>query len=335
MPALTPYTDNMFQEATYWPPGVNDGFGGVTFGAPVLIMCRWQDNAVLFRDFQGREETSSAIVYPSQPLEVRGYLALGDFTGGVPSLETMLALDSMMFVHPTLGHLWQDPNGNAPVTVTGQTVKRLHDHSRHEYILSVAGPGPVYRNLGGLEWLEFVSPHSLSVLFGASFSQPIHRFTAIQFDTWSAGSVLIQGGPGSDISLSMFGIDGLSMNGIVGASGVTSGVGHVIEEIYNGANSQLIVDGVILATGSIIGPVHDRYGLVAGPTMRVFGGFEFEAIQANADVDNVYAYLRSLMGLETGLVLDPQSLGASAFEIRQCQQSPSLDATRVLHKVFL
>ena len=86
----TPYTGSMTQEATYWPPGTPDGFGGLDFTAsvPVLVMCRWQNDAVLFRDAQGREITSSAVVYPDRELALRGFIALGDLTSsgaGTPS----------------------------------------------------------------------------------------------------------------------------------------------------------------------------------------------------------------------------------------------------------
>ena len=76
----------MTQEATYWPPGVPDGFGGLDFSGcmPVLIMCRWQDDAVLFRDAQGREVTSSSIVYVDRDVAVRGFLVLGDHTTELP-----------------------------------------------------------------------------------------------------------------------------------------------------------------------------------------------------------------------------------------------------------
>lgn len=74
---------DMVQVATYWPPGVNDGFGGLDFSAvePTLIYCRWQDTAKLFRDVQGREQVSDAIVYVSEEVAIRGWLALGDFVG--------------------------------------------------------------------------------------------------------------------------------------------------------------------------------------------------------------------------------------------------------------
>lgn len=80
---MTIFARHMPQVATYWPPGVNDATGGLDFSdvEPVLISCRWQDDAELFRDNQGREFTSSAIVYPGVAVQVRGWLALGDATG--------------------------------------------------------------------------------------------------------------------------------------------------------------------------------------------------------------------------------------------------------------
>lgn len=71
------YGRNMNQLATYWPPDGQDGFGMPRFSDPVPVYCRWQDKVELFRDAQGRETTSSAVVYPAQPLEIGGYLLLG------------------------------------------------------------------------------------------------------------------------------------------------------------------------------------------------------------------------------------------------------------------
>lgn len=75
------------QQATYWAPGVPDGAGGYSFAAvaAVLVSVRWQDVQQLFRDTEGREVVSSAVVYLDQPLAVRGYLALGDAGAGAGS----------------------------------------------------------------------------------------------------------------------------------------------------------------------------------------------------------------------------------------------------------
>lgn len=81
---MRPYTRNMNQHATYWPPGSNDGFGGTAYGTPTPLKCRWQNKQVLFRDTQGREVVSEAVVYVSVPLANGGRLALGAMTDPTP-----------------------------------------------------------------------------------------------------------------------------------------------------------------------------------------------------------------------------------------------------------
>ena len=70
----------MPHSATYWPPAGNDGFGLVGFGAPSLLACRWQDTQTMFRDAQGRDVMSDAVIYAASPVLVAGYLAPGDQT---------------------------------------------------------------------------------------------------------------------------------------------------------------------------------------------------------------------------------------------------------------
>jgi hypothetical protein len=82
---MTTFTKNMPHDATYWPPGANDGTGGRTPGDPVAIKCRWQDNNVLFRDGSGQQVTSQAVVYPDRALALRGRLKRGTLTGAPPA----------------------------------------------------------------------------------------------------------------------------------------------------------------------------------------------------------------------------------------------------------
>jgi len=82
---MQPITRDLKQDATYFPPLGNDGFGGVAYGAAVAIMCRWQDVAELFRNAQGQEVTSSAVVYVDRTLAIKGKIALGTFTGTPPA----------------------------------------------------------------------------------------------------------------------------------------------------------------------------------------------------------------------------------------------------------
>ena len=79
MPVI--HTKDFNQQATYWAPEANDGFGGKVFASPVLITCRWQDKTDLVRNTDGREVVSSAVAYVDRDLNTEGYLALGDFTG--------------------------------------------------------------------------------------------------------------------------------------------------------------------------------------------------------------------------------------------------------------
>lgn len=78
------YARNMNQDVTYWPPGVSDGFGGNGYGSPVAIKARWQDKAVLFRDSEGREVTSDAVVYVSHEVLNTGKLFLGVSVASLP-----------------------------------------------------------------------------------------------------------------------------------------------------------------------------------------------------------------------------------------------------------
>lgn len=81
---MTPYTRNLNQVVTYWPPDGNDAFGGRTFGAPVEIAGRWQDKADLFRDVDGREVVSTAVVYTDRNVALRGFLYLGSSVASDP-----------------------------------------------------------------------------------------------------------------------------------------------------------------------------------------------------------------------------------------------------------
>lgn len=77
----TPFISNLMrQDATYWPPGSNDGFGNVAHGSPVVLKCRWQNTIELVIDPQGEEFASHTVIYPDRALQVGGYMALGDLS---------------------------------------------------------------------------------------------------------------------------------------------------------------------------------------------------------------------------------------------------------------
>lgn len=68
------------QQATYWGAPVQNGFGGYSFSAPVLLACRWEDSTEEFISNTGAQRVSSAIVWTFDLLEDGGYLCKGDHT---------------------------------------------------------------------------------------------------------------------------------------------------------------------------------------------------------------------------------------------------------------
>lgn len=78
-------TEDLNQLATYWPPGGNTGAGKVSYGAPIVIACRWQDIQELVRNAADHVITCSSIVYVDRELVPQGYLVLGDHVSGTDS----------------------------------------------------------------------------------------------------------------------------------------------------------------------------------------------------------------------------------------------------------
>jgi hypothetical protein len=68
----------MRHTAVYWSPvSVSaDAFGGVPFERPVTIKCRWQVDLQIFRDAEGRETVTTAVVYCDRVVAIGGFLFL-------------------------------------------------------------------------------------------------------------------------------------------------------------------------------------------------------------------------------------------------------------------
>lgn len=62
---------------TYFAPDGQDAFGAPAYAAGVEIVARWQDSLSLIRDPQGREITSSTVIYTTSAIAVGGKVALG------------------------------------------------------------------------------------------------------------------------------------------------------------------------------------------------------------------------------------------------------------------
>lgn len=75
-------TKNLRQTCVYWGNPVEDGYGGVSYDAPVEISCRWEDRQQIIGTITGNQivgfqNMSRAIVYVSQDVDVDGWLMLG------------------------------------------------------------------------------------------------------------------------------------------------------------------------------------------------------------------------------------------------------------------
>lgn len=71
---------NLKHQITHWPVTGSDGFGGSTFGTPVVYMGRWEDTVEQYRNRKNEEVVSHSVVYLLTDVQVGDYLALGDYT---------------------------------------------------------------------------------------------------------------------------------------------------------------------------------------------------------------------------------------------------------------
>ncbi len=69
---------NLREDVTHWPVTGTDGYGGFTYGSPVLEKGRWQDKNELFVTPDNEEVMSTAIVYLNTDISPGDYLAQGD-----------------------------------------------------------------------------------------------------------------------------------------------------------------------------------------------------------------------------------------------------------------
>jgi hypothetical protein len=90
------------QTAVYWPPGIEDGYGGMTYGEPTEVRLRWaikQEKFLSGSPGNSVEEIlSSAVVLSETDFEINGRLFLG-------TLDDLSSDD--------------DPNTNQAATIKG------------------------------------------------------------------------------------------------------------------------------------------------------------------------------------------------------------------------
>jgi hypothetical protein len=71
-------TRKMRQQVTHWPVTGSDGYGGFTFGTPVMHLGRWEEKNELFLTPDNEEVVSMAICYLNTDVSAGDYLAQGD-----------------------------------------------------------------------------------------------------------------------------------------------------------------------------------------------------------------------------------------------------------------
>lgn len=77
-------TSLLGETATYWPLGSLDRYGNYTYGGPVQLKCKWEDEAERFTDKEGNERVSKSIVFVDREVAVGGFLAKGVVHGADP-----------------------------------------------------------------------------------------------------------------------------------------------------------------------------------------------------------------------------------------------------------
>jgi len=65
------------QDALYWPKIGDDRYGNPGFGSLLEVLVRWDDKAVVFRDAEGEETVSDAIVMVDRKMPIGSALWLG------------------------------------------------------------------------------------------------------------------------------------------------------------------------------------------------------------------------------------------------------------------
>ena len=77
-------TRNLKQDITSWTV-TDDGYGGWTYGTPVTFKGRWEDRQTTFRDAEGEEVVSNAIVYLIQDVAIGDFLFEGETVAADPT----------------------------------------------------------------------------------------------------------------------------------------------------------------------------------------------------------------------------------------------------------
>ncbi len=100
-------TFGFFQTITYWSPGTPDGYGGLTYGAPVSLTGRWEERQEQFLDKTQTMQLSQAIVFlpNGTSIEEGGYLYLGTSIDTDPTTVVGAFMIKRILITPDLRSL--------------------------------------------------------------------------------------------------------------------------------------------------------------------------------------------------------------------------------------
>lgn len=75
------------QDAVLWVATGKNKFGQFVYDDPVEIKCRWEGKAVSFRDTEGQEVVSQAVVYVDRVVSPDGDILWKGLLAGLPSAD--------------------------------------------------------------------------------------------------------------------------------------------------------------------------------------------------------------------------------------------------------
>lgn len=90
------------EDATYWAPGANNGYGGhKSFDTPVALKVRWQDHREKQIDDDGKEFVSNAIIYTDRELSKNGWLYRGTSVSASPEASAFKIVSTSRSQNPS------------------------------------------------------------------------------------------------------------------------------------------------------------------------------------------------------------------------------------------
>jgi hypothetical protein len=257
---------------------------------------------------------------------VQGNVAFKNFVLDIhgPEGTPFVFSPTVLFAHGEAGGWWdpsdmtsvfEDTAGTIPVTSASQPVGRVNDKSGNgNHLLLTNGNRPSFQqDSGGLKWLEFDGSNFEFITAAFTLIQPMTRVSAMRSLSYASGNRFMDGGIYLGAVLYCTGVEpGIEMYG-TGGSGpadpvnFTTGVDHVVSEVWNGPLSTLQVDSNAVQTGGALVAGSTIAGLTVGAdasgdegdSMRWYGGVEIGRLLIALELANCQAFF----GAKASLVL--------------------------------